>query len=165
MNERRMKWARDIERVRRIYEIRQQCEEYTENLRRSDRVIEGEVPREVERMLFTDWDRVIQRVWDNFGESAYYEAVVRHRLFDDVRLENEYHVCAGADGTHRTVEPDGSVWEDTETYGYERHRYMCADHADDALWLIRQVNDVLDIASPQYYHWAYVKPVVRENWS
>ena len=166
MSDRRMKWARDIERVRRIYEIKAECETYTESLRRSDRVIDGPVPREVRRMLFTDWDRVLDRVWARLNAGAYYEAVMLRRLFDDVQIEHEFHVCEGADGQVRNVEPDGSVHYDTETFGYDCHRYRYVEHANDALWLIMQVNEVCDkYVAPGYHHWAYVKNVTREDWS
>ena len=162
----RERWAREVARVRRIYEIREECEEYTERLRASDRVIEGQVPREVRRMLFTDWDRVLDRVWSRLNKGAYYEAVVMRRLFEDVTLQHEFHVCEGADGSVRHVDPDGSVHYDEETFGYDCHRYMCVEHANDALYLLMLVNEVCDKhVAPGYHHWAYVKDVQREDWS
>ena len=159
----RMKWARAIERVRRIYEIKAQCEEYTENLRRSDRVIEGKVPREVERMLFTDWDRVLDRVWESYHTSARYEAVVLRRLLSDVTLAEEYHVHEGATGYVTSVDPDGSVHYDEESFGDQVHRYMNAYDAQDAEWVLVQEADILDrYAAPEYRHHAYTRHVVRD---
>lgn len=166
MNEQRQRWAREVARLRRIYEIKTECEEYTENLRNSDRVIDGPVPREVQRMLFTDWDRVLEHVWDRFNAGAYYEAVVLRRLFDDVTIQHEYHVCEGADGQVRHVDPDGSVHYGEETFGYDCHRYANVEHANDALYLLMELNEVLDkYEAPGYHHWAYVKNVTREDWA
>ena len=163
MNEQRKRWARDIERVRRIYEIKAECEEYTENLRRSDRVIGGKVPREVERMLFTDWDRVLDRVWDRYQTGARYEAVMLRRLLSDVRLKEEYHVHENATGYVTSVDPDGSVHYDEETFGGETHRYMNAYDAQDAEWVLMQEANILDrYAASEYRHHVYTRHVVRD---
>lgn len=156
----RARCARDIERVRRIYEIKADAEAMAADIRKRGGVKPGEsIPREVVRLLLCDWDRVLDRVWQSYHQGAYYECVVLRRLFHDVTLEHEFHVIEESEGLVTHVDPDGSVHDGYETFGHEVHRYKNAESQADAVWCLSLIGEVLD----KYENAGYVHSVYARN--
>lgn len=137
---------RDIERVRRIYEIREDHNANAYKARRDGFSLKtgDRTPRWLRSLMFTDWDRVMDRVWESYNRGAYYRCVIAHRLFDDVMLENEWHVHETREGWVAAYAPDGACQGGPEVFGHEVHRYATYEQADDAAWCIGMMAKVSD---------------------
>jgi hypothetical protein len=137
---------RDIARVRRMYEIQEDHNEDASEARMNGFSLKSgdRMPRWLRSLMFTDWDRVLDRVWESYNRGAYYRCVIAHRLFDDVRLENEYHVHETREGWVAAYAPDGACQGGPEVFGHEVHRYATYEQAKDAAWCLGMMAEVSD---------------------
>tara|TARA_B100001093_G_scaffold41775_2_gene35526 strand:+ start:314 stop:583 length:270 start_codon:yes stop_codon:yes gene_type:complete len=70
--------------------------------------------------------------------------VIAHRLFDDVRLENEYHVHETRESWVAAYAPDGACQGGPEVFGHEVYRYATYEQAADAAWCLSTMAKVSD---------------------